>query len=478
MKRLNGMDAMLLYSETPNLHMHTLKVAVVRAADFQGDFTFAMFREILAGRLDLLDPLRYRLVDVPLRLHHPMWLENCDVDLDYHLRRVTVPAPGGRRELDQVIGEVASTPLDRTRPLWELYLAEGLQGDRFAVIGKVHHVLADGVASANLLARGMDVSSHRPSDLAHHGPSDTPSSQALLRAAAHDHVRQIAHLPGLVRDAVRGIDRVRRRSRERDDLPDMAKPLSAPTTFLNHVVSPNRTFASATLPLTEFKATAKKLGTTFNDTVLAMATGGLRELLLRYDGGADQPIVASVPVSTDRSPDRITGNELSGMSVSLPVHVEDPLERVRLISLSTSIAKENHELLGPHLYARIMAYLPSAIAPAAFRWQSARASGNRLMNVPVSNVAGPRERGRLGGAVVSEIYSTGVLSPGVGMNMTVWSYVDQVNIAVLSDDETFGDVHEATDAMIRAFTELRLAAGLSGDLPELADVMARATASI
>src|ERR1700704_498995 len=126
MKRLNGMDAMLLYSETPNLHTHTVKVAIIHAADYDGEFTFEVFRRTIARRLPLLDPLRYRLIDIPWKLHHPMWLEDCPVDLDYHLRRVQVPAPGGRRELDQVIG-------------------------------KVHHTLADRVASANLLARLMDL---------------------------------------------------------------------------------------------------------------------------------------------------------------------------------------------------------------------------------------------------------------------------------------------------------------------------------
>ena len=156
-RRLNGMDAMLLYSETPNLHTHTLKVAVINAAEFDGEYTFEVFRRTIQRRLHLLDPLRYRLVDIPWKLHHPMWLEDCPVDLDYHLRRVQIPAPGGRRELDQVIGEIASTPLDRDRPLWEFHFAEGMADDRFALIGKVHHTLADGLASANLLARLMDL---------------------------------------------------------------------------------------------------------------------------------------------------------------------------------------------------------------------------------------------------------------------------------------------------------------------------------
>lgn len=455
MKRLNGMDAMLLYSETPNLHTHTLKVTVVDASTFDGEFGFEVFRKHLQARLHLLEPLRYRLVEIPWRLNHPVWQQNCAVDLDYHLRRVQVPAPGGRRELDQLIGEIASTPLDRSRPLWEFHFAEGLAGGRFAVIGKVHHSLADGVASANLLARAMDLVDMTVAPI--QNDSATATSADLLRAAARDHVRQLAALPGLIRDAVSGTVRMRRRARERGSHPDLADTFDAPPTFLNHVVSPQRRFASAALPLADVKATAAELGVKMNDLILAMAAGGLRTLLLDYDGSADRPIIASVPTATDKS-DRISGNEISGLSVSLPVHVADPLERVRLVARASRYAKEDHEILGSRLYGRLMNYLPAAIAPAMFRWLGRREGHNKIMNVAVSSVMGPRQRGHFGGAPVSEIYSTGVLSPGAPVNITVWSYADQLGIAVLTDDQTFADVHDATAAITAEFDELRRAA--------------------
>ena len=218
MKRLNGMDAMLLYSETPNLHTHTLKVAILDASGYAGEdgapYGFEAFRRTVARRLHLLDPLRYRLVDIPWHLHHPMWLQDCPVDLDYHLRRVRVPGPGGRRELDRVIGEIASTPLDRSKPLWEFHFAEGMADQRFALIGKVHHTLADGVASANLLARLMDLSGDEQ-DERDDPPAgcEAPSDGQLLREAQLDHFQNIAELPGLVADTVRGLSRLRRRSR-------------------------------------------------------------------------------------------------------------------------------------------------------------------------------------------------------------------------------------------------------------------------
>ncbi|OMB95074.1 WS/DGAT/MGAT family O-acyltransferase [Mycobacterium colombiense] len=459
MKRLNGMDAMLLYSETPNLHTHTLKIAIVD----DPDFTFEVFRRTLLRRLHLLDPLRYKLVDIPGRLHHPMWLQNCDVDLDYHLRRVRVPSPGGRREVDLVIGNIASTPLDRSRPLWEFHIAEGMADHRLAIIGKIHHALADGVASANLLTRLMDadgaVQDERDNDIG----CVPPSTAVLLRAAGRDHIQQAVALPGVIAEALSGARRLRRRARERGKHPDLARLLRAPATFMNHVVSPGRTFATATLWLPQVKQVSKALQITINDVVMAMTAGALRELLLRYDGGADRPIVASVPATTDRSPNRISGNELGGMAVSLPTHVGDPLERVRLTSVATTIAKENNELFGPELYGKLISYLPSTVAPAAFKWLARRDANNRLFNIPVSNVAGPRRPGHLAGAPVSEIYSAGPLIAACGINITVWSYVDQLNISVIADDRTVKDPHEVTAAMVHAFSEISTAAGLSGE---------------
>ncbi|OBF58240.1 wax ester/triacylglycerol synthase domain-containing protein [Mycolicibacterium monacense] len=439
MKRLNGMDALLLYSETPNVHTHTLKIAILSPADSDPDAGFGAFRRGLERRLPLLEPLRYKLVEIPGRLHHPMWLENCSVDLDYHLRRVRVPAPGGRRELDRVIGEIASTPLDRRYPLWEFYFA-------------------DGVASANLLARLMDGAGDVASSTAE--PCAPPSPRQLLRAAGRDHLRQLAEMPETVRDVAAGSWRLHRRARQRGEQPDFAQLMHAPATFLNHVVSPARAFASDTLPLGLVKITAKHLGITINDLVLAMATGALRTLSLRYDGAADRPIVASVPLSTDQSTERITGNEIGGLAVSLPVHIDDPLERLRLVSKATTIAKENQRLFDQELYGRLMGYIPPAVATRVLQWVAKHDTDHRLMNIPISNVPGLRNYGHFDGARVDEICSVGPLAPGCGMNITVWSYVDQLNISVITDDVTVGTTSEATDALLEAFHEIHCAAGI------------------
>jgi diacylglycerol O-acyltransferase len=231
------------------------------------------------------------------------------------------------------------------------------------------------------------------------------------------------------------------------------------------------------LALADFKETKNHLGVTINDLILATSAGALRDLLLRYDGCADEPIIASVPVSNDTSARRTAGNELGVMLVSLPVHISDPLERVRLTNLGTGIAKENYKLLGPNLFGRWSAFLPPALAPSVFRWLSRQNAQTKISNLPISNVPGPRERVNIAGAPMSEIYSVGPVGTGCGINITVWSYVDQLNISVIADDVTVNDPHEVTDAMIGAFTEIRRAAGLPAELTEVGSAMAQASAA-
>lgn len=463
MKRLSGWDAFLLYSEAPNVHMHTLKVAVIDL-DGLGDRSFGVeeFRNVLHSRLYKLEPFRYQLVDIPFKFHHPMWRENCDVDLEYHIRPWRVAAPGGRRELDEAIGEIASTPLDRSRPLWEMYFIEGLADDRIAVVGKIHHALADGVASANLLARGMDLQDGPQRDRDSYATDPAPSTGELVRTAFLDHLRHIARVPGLVKYTSEGIGRVRRSSRKLG--PELTRPFTPPPSFMNHVLTPERKFATASLSLADVKSTGKHLGATINDMVLALASGALRKLQLHYEGKADHPLLASVPMSFDFSPDRISGNRFTGVLMALPVDLENPLDRVSRASETASLAKESNQLIGPELVARWASYMPPAGVEALFRRLSNVDGQNKILNLNISNVPGPRQLGRVGGATVSEIYSVGPLTAASGLNITVWSYVDQLNISVLSDTATVQDPHEVTDAMVQELRDIRIAAGLSGEI--------------
>ncbi|MEH3141064.1 MAG: wax ester/triacylglycerol synthase family O-acyltransferase [Mycobacterium kyogaense] len=471
MKRLRGWDAVLLYSETPNVHMHTLKLAIIDLAGLGGvPFGVEELRKVIHGRLYKLDPFRYELIDIPFKFHHPMWRENAEVDLEYHVRSCRVDAPGGRRQLDELVGRLASTPLDRSRPLWEMYLIEGLAEGRIAVLGKIHHALADGVASANLLARGMDLQEGPQADRDSYATDPAPTRGELVRSAFADHLRQIRRFPSVVGYTAQGVRRVRESQHKLS--PELTRPFTPPPTFMNHMLDATRRFATATVALADVKETAKHLGVTINDMVLSMSAGALRELLLRYDGHADHPLLASVPVSFDFSPDRISGNYFTGVLVGLPVEIEDPLDRVRAAHESAAAGKESNTLLGPELVSRWSAYFPPAPSEAMFRWLSAKDGQNKVMNLPISNVPGPRERAKVGGALVTGLYSVGPLTAGSGLNITVWSYVDQLNISVLADGKTTEDPHELTDAMVEALVEIRRAAGLSEQLTEIDTALA------
>jgi diacylglycerol O-acyltransferase / wax synthase len=472
LKRLSGWDAVLLYSETPTVHMHTLKLAVIELDDVKGrTFGIEEFRKVIHSRLYKLEPFRYELVDIPFKFHHPMWRENCEVDLEYHVRPYRVDSPGGRRQLDEAVGRIASTPLDRSKPLWEMYYIEGLTGGRIAVLGKIHHALADGVASANLLARGMDLQQGPQLDRDSYATDPAPGRAQLMRSAFADHMRQIGRLPGVMRYTAQGIGRVRKSSRKLS--PQLTRPFTPPPSFMNHRVDAQRKFATATLALADVKETAKHLGVTINDMVLGISAGALRKLSLKYDGRSDHPLLASVPVSFDFSRDRISGNRFTGVMMVVPIEIDDPVERVRAVHDAAVDAKEIHHLMGPELVSRWSAYFPPAPAERLFHWLADKDGQNKVLNLPISNVPGPREPGRVGGALVTEIYSVGPLTTGSGLNITVWSYVDQLNISVLSDGATLLDPHELTDAMIEAFIEIRRAAGLSAELTVIEKAMAQ-----
>ncbi len=361
MKRLNGMDAMLLYSETPNLHTHTLKVAVIDAADYDGR---VRVRGVPQDRGAPAAPARAAALPAG---RHPVAAAPPDVDAGLSGGPRLPPAPGARSGSRRPSRTRSGDRRDRQHAAGPHPPAVGVllrRGDgrrplRTHRQGAPHPGRRCGLGQSACAADGSG-RVRREKNATNHPTVPCARRQAGCCGRRNcDHFQNMAALPHLVADAARGVTRLRKRAKTRDDQPDLAKPFNAPPTFLNHVVSPVRTFATATLSLAEVKETGKHLGVTFNDVVLAVAAGGLRELLLRYDGRADRPLMATVPVSTDQSTERVTGNEIGGLMVSLPVHIDDPLERVRLTSLATARAQGDQRTARPHAAG------PDAGVPAA-----------------------------------------------------------------------------------------------------------------
>jgi WS/DGAT/MGAT family acyltransferase len=454
-KRLSGFDAFVLHLESPTVYQHTLKIAVVAGTD-DHPFDIDHLRRRMQRRLHLLAPLRYVLAVGP-GLHHPMWRENCDVDFDYHLREVVAPAPGGQHELDEVISRIMSSPLDRSRPLWEMHAVTGLADGRVALVTKMHHALADGLASANILA--MAVMSYPDEELANYvpvPPDPVPRRRDALRWAAADHARNLRALPGVVNRTVRGVRRMRKEGPP--PAPHSAKLLDPPRIFTNGALSAQRLFTTSTLPLDEVQRVRRSLGITLNDAILGLVAGAMREMLLKVDGKADVPLVAIVPVSVSFDADRISGNRISVMLTSLPTQLTDPIERCLAASAAAKVAKEKSRLLGLGMMAELTEYIPGGALERFARRGSETRRADRAKpqtNLVVSNVPGPKEQIHIAGYPVTNLFSVGPLSDGCGINITMWSYRDQLEVSVLSDPILVPEPQRITAALTNAFEELR-----------------------
>lgn len=460
MERLTGLDANFLYNETPTVHMHTLKVAILDPSPVMPEPSFEWIRTEIGRRLHLLPPFRRRLVEVPFGFHHPVWIEDPDFDLAYHVRRATIPEPGTRREMDDLIADIAGWPLDRRRPLWQIFVLEGLAGGRIVVLIKVHHAVADGVAAAQLLENVMSTSpdaiepAPEPEPWS---PEEIPGRWELLRGAVRDRLRLIRRLPQLLRLTalnLMGALRVRRGAGVR-----LPRPvLDAPKTSFNVTLTPHRSFVTTQLPLEEVRSIARAHGATINDVVLTIVGGALRRHLAAVGELPDKSLVASVPTSIDAPGSlRLTGNRVSSLITTTGSAIADPLERLQHVHDVTLVARRVNEALGPEMMEDWVEHTP----PRLYSWLVRQYGRRRLadrhppaVNLVVSNVPGPRERLHVVGAPLVELYSVGPILQGIGLNVTVWSYLDQLYVGVLACRETVADIRELSSALHESFDEL------------------------
>jgi WS/DGAT/MGAT family acyltransferase len=467
MHRLHGADALFLYSETPTQHMHTLKIGI-HDPGAQG-YSFEHEKAKLAARLGRVPPFRWRAVPTPWALHHPVFLESA-VDLDYHVRRMAAPAPGGPKELAEIVSEIASRPLDRAKPLWEMVLVEGLAGGRIASVCKIHHTLADGVASAELLNEFLthDPGEELPHDAPPPQPEPTPSPRERIRAALRELVYFVPHA---FRELVRATRAARSRERAAHERHDDAhlRPVVVPRTPLNGVLSAQRRFAFCALSGSEASAARKALGLTVTDFVLALVAGGQRSHLLRRGALPAARLVASVPVSLRTEADRGRyGNHTGVMYVELASDVADAAARVRETQAAMQRAKRKfQDAKGAHL-ADWLELFPPFLSRAIFSrlpTRMMRAGRPAQANVIVSSVPGARDRLYYGETPVAEFYSVGPLLEGIGLNVTLWSYGDALSVGVIADRDLVKDAWEIIGDLRAAFEELAKCAAAAPTQP-------------
>ena len=465
MQRLSGIDASFLYLETRTNHMHVASTCVFDPSTVPGGYRFDRFRALVQDRLPLLPPFRRRLVEVPFGLHHPLWIEDPDFDLDYHIRRAALPAPGGPRELAEFAADVCSRQLDRSRPLWEMYVVEGLQDGRMAVVTKTHHAAIDGVSGAELTVNLLDLTPEPAATPDQSwAPDRVPSDLELVGHAVSSLVRQpLALAKAVQRTAALGLN-LRRRNRLPDVQPPPA-PFSAARTSLNRTITAHRAFAFTEVGLDRVKEIKNALGGSVNDVVLAICSGALRRHLADGAGLPDRPLIAMVPVSV-RTEDQkgAMGNRVSSMLVSLASDIDDPVERYRAITTGTRNAKEQDRAIGADLLTDWAEFAAPAVAARAMRLVSSMRVFDRInpiFNVTISNVPGPPFPLYSAGARLLALYPMGPVADGAGLNITVMSYLGTMFFGLVACPEVVPDVWRLAAQVDDALEELDKAAQTS-----------------
>jgi WS/DGAT/MGAT family acyltransferase len=447
--------------------MHVSGLLVADPSTAPGGFSFERLRELTAERLPLLPQFRWKLKEVPFGLDRPGWVEEEDFDLDYHIRHIAVPAPGGPRELGELVGDLVSYKLDRSKPLWEMWMIEGLEHGYVAVLTKIHHSIIDGVSGAGLAQIILDLQPE-PAELDLTAVDSlheqrVPGGPELFGVGIARSMLmpwRVARFSGqLVRQGLALAGFARRRS-----TPPF--PFQAPRTPFNAELTPHRRVAAAAIPLSRVKAIKDAFGVKVNDVVLALCAATLRRYLDDRGELPAQPLVAQVPVSVRTDDDQQPGNQVAAMFASLATDVEDPAQRLRAIYESTQNAKEMRQALEAHKIMNLTDTTPPGLIALAARMYMASGLGERMpppFNVIVSNVPGPPFPLYMAGAKLLSLSPMGPLLYGGGLNITVISYIDNLEFGFLACRELVPDLWSLADGIELALEELeKEAAALTG----------------
>jgi diacylglycerol O-acyltransferase len=480
MRQLTSLDAQFLALESSNQTGHVAGLAILDPSTKEGgELTYTDICRLMDERLPLLPPLRWRLVEVPFGLDYPYWLDDPDFDLDFHVRELALPPGGDRENLAEQVARIVSRPLDRSRPLWELYLIHGLEDGRVGLLTKIHHAVIDGLSGAEIMGVLFDLAPEgrelpdAQSNGAERKPSDLEMLTRGLLGLPRYPLRVLRSLPRALPNldaspvfaAIPGTsliakvsDRITRPISNRETGVLAHTSFRAPKTAFNGRISPHRRFAFGQLDLDEVKAVKNKYRCTVNDVVVSVCAGAVRSWLLEHDDLPADPLVVQVPVSVRTDEQMGTyGNRI--MLMSAPLFTNEPNAERRLKKTHDALAamKEHHRALPAELLQDTNHFIPPAVFARAARATFAISTGpgRPTWNLVVSNVPGPQFPLYCAGARLVAHYPVSVITDGMGLNITVMSYDGHMDVGIVSDRDQMPDLATMMDRLRGALEELK-----------------------
>ncbi|MGH3257920.1 MAG: WS/DGAT/MGAT family O-acyltransferase [Streptosporangiaceae bacterium] len=455
MQQLTGLDASFLAMETTTTTGHVGGLSVLDPAGAPKPLTLARLTDVIAERLPLVPVLRRRLLNVPLGLDQPYWVDDPDFDIEYHVREIALPRPGSDAQLNEQVSRLHARPLDRSKPLWEIYLITGLAKRRAAVYTKIHHAAIDGVSGTELLTvlldldpSGRELPASVPFRPAPPPPLPAIAAKAVARLAwrpvqtaqmTNEVIRWLPTLAPVMSTLVGGMLGLNRGDGE--VIP--TTPGRPPATPFNKAITPHRRFAFRSVDLATVKTVKNAFGVSVNDVVMAMCAGALRRWLTEHAALPSQPLIAMIPVSVrDPASKGALGNKVSAMLAMLPTHVAEPDLRLELVHAATKIAKAQQAAIPQGLVDQISDFAPPALTARAARVVAATGLLHRLppFNLTISNVPGPNTPVYLCGARLIAHYPVSVVADGQGLNITLVGYLGQLHFGLVSCRELVPDL--------------------------------------
>jgi diacylglycerol O-acyltransferase / wax synthase len=433
--RLSGLDTSFLHMEREGAHMHVASTII-----FEGPApTHEEFRDHIASRLHLVPRFRQKLREVPLGQGRPVWVDDPHLNLDYHVRQTALPAPGSDEQLRNLAARIFSQQLDRSKPLWELWLVEGMEDGRFAVIGKSHHALVDGVSGVDITTVLYDLDRHPkgppqspPPWLARPEPTDTK----LLADALRERLTSPGEIVRGFRHALRGPRQVVEGVAATGKM--VGAGMAAPATPFNVDIGPHRRFSMTQTNLVDLKRVKDAHGGTVNDVILSVVSGAIgRYLRARGHDTEGLTLRALVPVSIREAEEHgALGNRVSAMMAPLPVWCEDPVERLHLVTEQMGDLKSSGQAVGAEILTRLTDFAPTTIVSQAARLQPAQ----RFFNLVVTNIPGPQFPLYVLGRQMESIFPMVPLARRQALCIGIMSYNGQVNFGLIGDYDAMPDL--------------------------------------